>query len=182
MIDLDEIRTENVPRSDVLARRFAARLEPGMQYAVFAPVWLLVAATLAVAVTVGVVLLGERVSPGSMKGNPIAIWSVWIPCFAAAWIPFALWVRRRRARARRLFVEGRLATARLGSLSVMRVNLAPVTRAAVDLGPGRRRYSISVGGTSVWMQAGLELPVLYLDDYPYAAVFHLGRMIVAGPI
>jgi hypothetical protein len=118
-------------------------------------------------------------------------WPVWAQAiivsfvggaFVASWLPFAAWVRRRRAEIVQLVRSGELRDGRVIEVRRFHVRSAPITVATIELAidGAPLRFAASFGAHLDEICEGSTQPVLYHPTSRFALAFPVkGRAIVA---
>ncbi|MBK6918205.1 MAG: hypothetical protein IPH07_12455 [Deltaproteobacteria bacterium] len=180
MSELEELRATPVPRPTALCRRLARRVDSTWGFIAYGLVWFCCTCGFA---TLGL-LVGVTITGGEQ--GPVAravVMVLWVGGFVGGWVPFVVWVRRRRAGAARLFREGSFVDAHVQSVQHVWVRGVAITRAvlhAADEG-GAHRIGLSVGGHPEAPRVGMAMPVLLVRGYGYCAVFPAdGRLVTSS--
>lgn len=180
MSELEELRATPVPRPTALCRRLARRVDSTWAFIAYGLVWFCCTCGFA---TLGL-LVGVTITGGEQ--GPVAravVIVLWVGGFVGGWVPFVLWVRRRRAGAARLFREGSFVDAHVQSVQHVWVRGVAITRAvlhAADEG-GAHRIGLSVGGHPEAPRVGMAMPALLVRGYGYCAVFPAdGRLVTSS--
>lgn len=105
--DLELLAGEPPPRSDATCARLGRRLDPIGTTIAIGVLWLFVASGVATLLLLAIV--------GTHPAQPAspAVSAAFFAAFGLAWVPFVLWVVRRRRSARAIVRDGALAPARL---------------------------------------------------------------------
>lgn len=179
MSELDELRATPVPRPTALCRRLARRVDSTWGFIAYGLVWFCCTCAFAtLGLLIGVTLTGGEQGP---IGSAVVI-VLWVGGFVGGWVPFVLWVRRRRTGAARLFREGTFVDAQVQSVQHLWVRGVAITRAvlhAADEG-GPHRIGLSVGGHPEVPRVGTAMPVLLVRGYGYCAAFPSGGRFVTS--
>jgi hypothetical protein len=184
MTDLESIRAAAVPRDRALCGRMAARIDPAWGFVAYGLLYFFVATAVSMAAFLW--LLWTASSMGLPRAPWVATASlvVYTLLYVACWLPFAVWVSRRRGAARRLFRQGTLFEAVITRVDLIVVRGAPLTRAslAFDVSGVTRSAVASVGGHSPELVPGAKLPVLHVPDYGYCVAFAPSGVAVPASI
>jgi hypothetical protein len=108
MTDLEMLSAEAAPRSSATCARLQGRVASLAGIVGYSVLWFFVAVTLATPLLlVGIWITGAHASHAAAS----VVISIWIGGFLLSWVPFGLWMARRRARARALIRDGLLVDA-----------------------------------------------------------------------
>jgi hypothetical protein len=126
-------------------------------------------------------VLGPLAKGADSTGRMVLVLVVWVGAFVLSWWPFARWVSRRREGARRLFRDGEVIPAVVGTVHHITIRGTPLTRATLTFeAKGRARSAVlSIAGFPKALEPGATISVLFADGGPYAAGFVDGRAIAA---
>ncbi len=105
---LDDLRAAPSPRPEHLQAQVARRIDGTTGFLLFGVLYfMLVANTLTLGATIGMIQLQLHVLPAWQGGSfAAAMVAVVVIVFLASWIPFVLWMRRRRRPGRELARDG----------------------------------------------------------------------------
>lgn len=168
MTELDSIRDAGPPREEGTVRWLAGGFEPVWGFFVYGVLWLFVAIALALIVPEQLFrLLGLTLKEDASVLRVVGL------SFLLAWVPFFLWVRWRRAGARRLFRDGVLLQADIESIAFgsRRGVDSTVLKIAFASGGDARRATVYIADHQRQLAAGETIPVLFVPKYRFCAVF-----------
>jgi hypothetical protein len=195
MSDVELFTTTPVPRPDELCARYAGKASPWYGFVLYGVLYFFLA------FIVGALGMLPGVMLGVAAGAQGALWVLilayigGIAAFAASWVPFARWVKRRRASTSPLIrggevIEGRVFDRMSGPA------LEVIVRLLLDFAKSRMGYRIyrielSHAGKRVFAyvprptfgapKAGTPVNVLFYPASPFAFVFDKnGKASAAG--
>lgn len=126
-------------RDDALVKTFSRRVEPTYGFVIYGVVWFFLSSFAGVAGG----LLGGLICKGlgltnESTANGVIVFALAIVAWAAAWIPFVRWARRKRSNARSLVREGVLCDAKVATSTTDRAAQIAVrlAMAAAGSAPG----------------------------------------------
>lgn len=170
MTELECVRDSGPPREEGIVRWLAGGFEPLRGFFVYGLLWFFVALVIA-GVVPEQLLRGLGVSTKTLTGGQV--FGILGLTFLLAWLPFAFWARWRRAGARRLFRDGVLLEATLVSVSFQVRRGVDSTKVELSFASGSdaRRATVYLFDHHRQLAAGATIPVLFVPEYRYCAVF-----------
>lgn len=182
---MDELQAlQATPRDESLVRRMGSRFEPAWGFLAYGLLYLFVPVAAGLFVP-----MGAGLALGAVVGLPLPPWlllalgALALVVFGLAWWPFALWIRRRRARVYRLFRDGRFVEGTIVEVGTIRVRAGtPVTRATAHFQDEGRpgETTLSLPGQPASIVIGAKVPLLVLPGSKYSAAFVDGRAVAAA--
>lgn len=173
--DLELVRSEAPPRRAACAR-LVGRIDSLFGFIAYGVLWLFVAAMVSMGVLfAGVAFAGHRPSGAYVT----AVLVGWALSFVLAWVPFGLWVRRRRQRARALVRDGLLVDGTIDGVLRLMLRGAPFTRGTLAIEGRAARGTFSVGGHHAELVEGATMPVLVAPGAAYGLVFAADGRVTA---
>lgn len=179
MTELECVRDSGPPREEGIVRWLAGGFEPLWGFFVYGILWFFVALVIAGVVPEQLFRWLGLSTKTQTDGQVAGILGL---AFLLAWLPFAFWVRWRRAGARRLFRDGVLSEATMVSVTFETRRGIDSTKVKISFvgGSDERHAIIYVRDHHRQLVAGATVPVLFVPEYRYCAVFPTSGPPTAG--
>lgn len=172
MTELDAVR-EPGPRDEGIVKWLAGGFDSLWGYLLYTVMWF----GLSVAF---VAIVPDLVVPKTLAHDHFGV--VLLASFVIPWVPFFIWVRRRRASIRRLFRNGVLHDARITNVTYRTKRGVDGTevRISFDDGTQRRVSRVFLFGHYAELAVGGTMPLLYEPSCGYVAAFPMDGAPVAA--
>lgn len=172
MNQLDAV-SEPGPREDGIVKWLAGGFDSLGGYLLYGVMWFGISVAF-VAIVPGLVL------PKDFAGEHRGL--VLLVSFLVPWVPFIVWVRRRRSSIRRLFRDGALVSSQITSVTFRSGRGVDGTdvRVTFESGSEKRTSTIHVFGHHTQLVVGHTMPLLYDPSCRYVAAFPTSEAPVAA--
>ncbi len=179
MTELECVRDSGPPREEGIVRWLAGDFEPLRGFFVYGILWFFVALAIA-GVVPEQVFRGLGLSKKTLTDGQV--FGILGLTFLLAWVPFGFWVRWRRAGARRLFRDGVLLEATMSAVSFGSRRGVDSTKVTISFvgGSDPRHATVHLFDHHRQLEAGATIPVLFVPEYRYCAVFPTDGAPTAG--